>query len=336
MAAAAAPVAALQSLAHRAGIYGLLAVVLVAALLFVPGFASPTNLANVVTQSAALGLVAIGQTFVIAGGLIDLSVGQLLGLAVVLSCALTEGRSELLLPVLAVMVAMGAAVGVVHGTLVNRFRIEPLILTFGTLSILQGAIFAYTDQSVGRAPAELVWLANGRLLGLPVAGLVLLGFAVFAHLLLRHTRFGLRLLATGGDADSARRAGVDVARVRLFAFVLSGVGATLAGLLVAGRLGTGYPNAGQGFELDAIVAAVLGGASLAGGRGTIAGTVAAVILLGVISNVLNLLEVSAFVQTFAKGLIVVTAIVATRARAGRVEPSAKRLPVTGAAGRDAG
>ena len=115
MASAAAPVAALRSLAHRAGIYGLLAVMLVAALLFVPGFATPTNLANVVTQSAALGLVAIGQTFVIAGGLIDLSVGQLLGLSVVLSCAFTEGRSELLLPVLAAMVALGAGVGVSSG-----------------------------------------------------------------------------------------------------------------------------------------------------------------------------------------------------------------------------
>ena len=316
MTAAVAPVARGESLAHRAGIYGLLALVLAAALLFVPGFASATNLGNVVTQSAALGLVAIGQTFVIAGGLIDLSVGQLLGLAVVLSCALSEGRSELLLPVLGAMVAMGCAVGVVHGVLVNRFRIEPLILTFGTLSILQGLIFAYTDRSVGQAPAELVWLANGRLLGLPVAGLALLAVALLAYLLLRHTRFGLRLLATGNDADSARRAGVDVERVRLLAFVLSGVGAVLGGLLIAGRLGTGYPNAGQGVELDAIVAAVLGGTSLAGGRGTIAGTVAAVILLGVISNVLNLLEVSAFVQTFAKGAIVVGAIVATRARSG--------------------
>ena len=334
MALAAVPVAALRSLARRAGIWGLLAIVLAGALLSVPGFASPTNLANVVTQSAALGLVAIGQTFVIAGGLIDLSVGQLLGLVVVLVCALTDGRSELLLPVFALLVAMGAAVGAVHGTLVNRFRIEPLILTFGTLSMLQGAIFAYTDQSVGRAPAALVWLANGRLLGLPVAGLVLLGFALAAHVVLRHTRFGLRLLATGGDADSARRAGVDVARVRLVAFALSGVGAVLGGLLVAGRIGTGYPNAGQGFELDAIVAVVLGGTSLAGGRGTIAGTVAAVILLGVISNVLNLLEVSAFVQTFAKGLIVVAAIVATRARAAR-GPDGKRLPAAVLAGRDA-
>jgi ribose/xylose/arabinose/galactoside ABC-type transport system permease subunit len=319
------------SLVHRAGIYGLLVLVLAAAFAFVPGFAAATNVSNVVTQSAALGLVAIGQTFVIAGGLIDLSVGQLLGLSVVLTCALSEGRSDLLLPVLVAMVAMGVAVGVVHGALVNRLRIEPLILTFGTLSILQGLIFAYTDRSVGQPPRELVWLANGRLFGLPVAGMVLLAFAVLAHLLLRRTRFGLRLLATGGDADSARRAGVEVARVRLFAFVLSGVGATLGGLLIAGRLGTGYPNAGQGFELDAIVAAVLGGTSLAGGRGTIAGTVAAVLLLGLVSNVLNLLEVSAFVQTFAKGLIVVGAIVATRARSRRTDCSASTSPIAGAA-----
>ncbi|MDQ6683887.1 MAG: ribose ABC transporter permease, partial [Pseudomonadota bacterium] len=116
----------------------------------------------------------------------------------------------------------------------------------------------------------------------------------------------------GDNAESTRRAGVDVGRVRWGAFVLSAVGAALGGFLVAGRLGTGYPNAGQGFELDAIAAAVLGGTSLAGGRASIAGTVGAVLVLGVIANVLNLLEVSAFVQTLAKGVIVVAAILATR------------------------
>jgi ribose transport system permease protein len=306
--------ASARSIAGRLGIYGLLAVVILLALALVPGFGTTNNLANVVTQSAALGLVAIGQTFVIIGAMIDLSAGQLLGLAVVLTCALTDGRSEWLAPVLIAMITMGAAVGAINGWLVNRLRIEPLILTFGTLSILQGVIFAYTDRSVGRVPAELAWLANERLFGFPVSGFVLLVFAGLAHVVLARTRFGLRLVATGSDAESARRAGVDVERIRLLAFILSGVGAVLGGLLVAGRIGTGYPNAGQGVELDAIVAAVLGGASLAGGRGNIAGTVAAVVLLGVISNVLNLLEVSAFVQTFAKGLIVVGAIVATRGR----------------------
>ena len=302
------------ALVRQAGIFGLLALVVALALLFVPGFAGAGNLANVVTQSAALGLVAIGQTFVIAAGLIDLSVGQLLGLSVVLSCALSEGRAELLVPVALAMLALGIGVGIVQGALVNWLRIEPLILTFGSLSVLQGIILAYTDRSVGRAPAALGWIANERLFGLPVAGMVLLAAALLGHLLLRRTRFGLRLLATGNDAESARRAGVDVANIRLLAFALSGAGAAAGGLLVAGRLGTGFPNAGQGVELDAIVAVVLGGTSLAGGRATIAGTVAAVLLLGVISNALNLLEVSAFVQTFAKGLIVVAAIVATRPR----------------------
>jgi ribose/xylose/arabinose/galactoside ABC-type transport system permease subunit len=194
---------------------------------------------------------------------------------------------------------------------VNRLRIEPLILTFGSLSILQGAIFSYTDRSVGAAPEALRWLANERLLGWPVAGLLLIVIGLLAHALLRHTRFGLRLLATGDDPESTRRAGVNVARVRWGAFVLSSMGAALGGLLVAGRLGTGYPNAGQGFELDAIVAAVLGGTSLAGGRASITGTIGAVLVLGVIANVLNLLEVSAFVQTLAKGFIVVGAILLT-------------------------
>ena len=297
---------------RNAGIYGLLAVSIVLATLFVPGFASATNLGNVVTQSAALACVAIGQTFVIAAGLIDLSVGQLLGLVVVLTCALSDGRGELLIPVALGMLLLAAAVGSLHAAAVNRLRIEPLILTFGSLSILQGAIFTFTDRSVGQAPEALRWLANERLLGWPVAGLLLIVIGLLAHALLRHTRFGLRLLATGDDPESTRRAGVNVARVRWGAFVLSGVGAALGGLLIAGRLGTGYPNAGQGFELDAIVAAVLGGTSLAGGRASIAGTIGAVLVLGVIANVLNLLEVSAFVQTLAKGSIVVGAILLTR------------------------
>jgi ribose/xylose/arabinose/galactoside ABC-type transport system permease subunit len=232
------------------------------------------------------------------------------------------------LPVALAMVALGAAVGSAHGWMVNRLRLEPLILTFGTLSILQGAIFTYTDRSVGRAPDALRWIANERVLGWPVAGLLLVGVGVLAHGLLRHTRFGLRLLATGDDAESARRAGVNVARVRWGAFMLSGIGATAGGLLVAGRLGTGYPNAGQGFELDAIVAAVLGGTSLAGGRASIVGTIGAVLLLGLIANVLNLLEVSAFVQTLAKGIIVVGAILATRGatRGGVHSPDAVAAP----------
>ena len=252
----------------RRAIYVLLLALLVGAAAAIPAFRTVDNLGNVVTQAAALGLVAIGQTFVIVGGLIDLSVGQLLGLAVVLTCALMDGHSERTAPALLLAVGIGGGVGIVNGWLLNLLRIHPLILTFGTLSILQGAIFAYTDRSVGAASPEVAWLANGRIGGVPVALLVLVLAGVAGHLILTRTRFGQHLRAVGGHAENARRAGVDVARVRWAAFMLSGLGAGLGAILVAGRIGSGYPNAGQGFELDAIVAVALGGTALAGGRGS--------------------------------------------------------------------
>ena len=297
-------------------IHVLLLLLLAGAAAAIPAFRSVDNLANVLTQAAALGLVAIGQTFVIVGGLIDLSVGQLLGLAVVLTCAWMDGRPDRTLSALLLAVALGAGVGTINGWLLNRLRIHPLILTFGTLSILQGVIFATTDRSVGAASPAVVWLANGRLGGVPVALIVLIVAAALAQRVLTRTRFGQHLRAVGGHSESARRAGVDVGRVRHLAFILSGLGAGLGAVVVAGRIGSGYPNAGQGFELDAIVAVVLGGTSLAGGRGSIAGTVSAVLLLALVSNVLNLLEVSSFVQTFAKGLIVVGAVLAAQRPAG--------------------
>src|SRR2546428_30871 len=151
-------------------------------------------------------------------------------------------------------------------------------------------------------------LAVGRLLGLPVAPLLVLLLAAGAHVTLTRTRFGMHVHAVGGGRDNARRAGIDTDRVAATVFVISGVSASIGGLLVAGRLGVGYPHAGAGFELDAIVAVVLGGTSLTGGRGSVAGTVAAVLLLGLTNNVLNLLQISSFIQMLVKGLIVIGAI----------------------------
>jgi ribose/xylose/arabinose/galactoside ABC-type transport system permease subunit len=305
----------LPALIARTGIYWLLLVLVVGAAAAIPAFRTAENLANVLIQSAPLGVLAVGQTLVIIAGLIDLSVGQLAGLAVVLVCALAEGSSAWTLPVICLALLLGATVGAVNGVLANRLRLDPLILTFGMLSVLQGIIFVWTDRSIGRAPPELVWLANGRLLGVPVALLLVAAVALAAHWVLRRTRLGLDLAALGGSEESARRVGVPTNRVRLAAFVMSGLSAGLAGILIAGRLGTGYPIAGAGYELDAIVAVVLGGTALAGGRGSVAGTLAAVLVLGLVSNILNLLEISAFVQMVAKGLIVILAILANQPRA---------------------
>jgi ribose/xylose/arabinose/galactoside ABC-type transport system permease subunit len=225
-----------------------------------------------------------------------------------------QGRPDYALPAVGVALALGCGAGLANGLLGRALRVHPLILTFGMLSILQGAIFVYTDRSIGLASPQLLWLANGTVLGVPVAALLLGLLAVLGHVALTRTRFGLYVRAVGAHAENARRAGIDPGRIKLMAFVLSGMSAGLAGVVLAGRLGTGYPNAGTGFELDAIVAVVLGGTTLAGGRGTVAGTVAAVLVLGLASNILNLLEISAFVQMVVKGAIVILAVLVNQPR----------------------
>lgn len=300
---------------HNA-IWLILGLGVLAAALWVPAFRDPENLANVLRQAAVLGVLAIGQTFVITAGMIDLSIGQIAGLVVVLSSALLNGEAAMTLPVVALMMLIGAGIGLVNGTLLNILRLHPLILTFGMLSVLQGAIFTYTDRSIGRTSELLATLANGSVLGLPLSAIAVAVLAAAGHLVLTRTRFGYHLVAAGGNPESARRAGINLPRVRLAVFIISGVTAALAGLLLAGRLGTGYPLAGNGLELDAIVAVVLGGTALSGGRGSVVRSLGGVMLLACISNLLNLLEVSAYLQMFIKGAIVILAILINQPRKG--------------------
>lgn len=298
----------------RDGIFLLLAATVIIAALTIPAFRDPANFANLFRQAGVLGILAIGQTFVIVAGMIDLSIGMIAGLVVVLSSVLLNGNAALTLPVVALMILVGAGIGLLNGVLLNTLRLHPLILTFGMLSVLQGAIFSFTDKSVGRTSEPLSILANGDIFGMPWIAILLMGLAVGAHFLFARSRFGYHLVAAGGNPESARRAGINVERIRLAVFVISGATAALAGVLLAGRLGTGYPLAGNGLELDAIVAVVLGGTLLSGGRGSIWRSLAGVLMLAVISNVLNLLGVSAFVQQFIKGVIVIVAILLNQPR----------------------
>jgi ribose/xylose/arabinose/galactoside ABC-type transport system permease subunit len=298
----------------RDGIFMLLGLTVLVAALAIPAFRDPSNLANVIRQAGVLGILAIGQTFVISAGMIDLSIGMIAGLVVVASSALLNGDAALTLPVAALMLLVGAAIGALNGVLLNTLRLHPLILTFGMLSVLQGAIFSFTDKSVGRTSEPLSRLANGDFYGIPWSGILLVLLAMAGHYAFARTRFGYHLVAAGGNPESARRAGIDIERIRLAVFVVSGATAALAGLLLAGRLGTGYPLAGNGLELDAIVAVVLGGTLLSGGRGSIWRSLGGVLMLAVIANVLNLMGVSAYTQQFIKGTIVVAAILLNQPR----------------------
>ena len=300
--------------AGQSGIWVILAAGFGFALLFLPDFRTFENLANILRQSAALGLIAVGQTFVVLLGMVDLSVGMTAGLVVVLSCWALDIYPALTAPVALAMILVGVSIGALNGALVRWLRLHPLILTFGMLSVLQGLIFTFTDRSVGRASDPLKELANGSLFGVPLSAILLVGLVLVRQAGLSRTRFGFHLLAAGGNADSARKAGINAGGLQVAAFAIAGGFAAVGGLVLAGRLGTGYPLAGVGLELDSIVAVVLGGAALSGGRGSVVNTLAGVLALTLVSNLLNLFGISAFVQMFAKGAIVVAAILVNQPR----------------------
>ncbi|MBW8637349.1 ABC transporter permease [Hoeflea sp. WL0058] len=282
--------------------------------LYNPQFRTVDNAMNVLEQSATLAFLALGQAFVIAGGLIDLSVGQLVGLVTVVACMGFEALPGWRLPVILGCLLLGAAVGMINGTLINHLRMPPLILTFGMLSVLQGCIFMLTDRSVGSSIPAIDFLAHGRIAGIPASLILVILATVIAFYCLQRSTFGWHLLAMGNNASASRKAGLNVRGLTLIAYSVSGFFAAIAGLVLAGRLGTGFPNAGSGLELDSIVAVVLGGTPLKGGRVNVVAVLAAVFFLGTVSNLLNLMQVPTFTQILIKGIIVIVAILLERPR----------------------
>jgi ribose/xylose/arabinose/galactoside ABC-type transport system permease subunit len=299
------------TLVERGGVWYLVLALAVVGLLAVPQFGDPNNLANLLRQSSALGIVAIGQTIVVLAGGIDLSVGALMGLVAVVANGTMQGNPDAIPLAIGLSLGIGLAVGLFNGLMVVLTGINPLILTFGMLSVLQGLVFVYTDRTVGAAPPEFQALAYGSFAGIPNSAWLLLALGLAAWAALRFTSFGRYLYAVGSNGDHARKAGIPTRAVLVASYVLCAVIAAIAGLVLAARLGTGYTLAGLGFEIDSIVAVVLGGTALTGGRGGVVGTFAGLLILSMINNLLNLLSVSAYVQQMIKGLIVVGAVVAS-------------------------
>jgi ribose/xylose/arabinose/galactoside ABC-type transport system permease subunit len=292
----------------RMGVWVALLVTLVVGVIAVPNFATAANADAILRQAAVLGVVALGQTFVVLTGGIDLSVGMLMGLVTVLANGIMAGDPGLMVPVLLVALVCGLLTGLANGLGITLARVDPLIVTLAMLSVLQGAIFLYTDRTVGSAPAAFRELAYGSIGPVPMPALVLGLLAVACWVVLTRTPFGRYVYALGSDPLNARRAGIPVDRVRLAAYVMCSLLAAVAGLLLAARLGSGFTGAGAGFELSSIVAVVVGGTALSGGRGGVTGTIAAVLLLTILSTMLNLLGVSPFAQRVINGVVIVVAV----------------------------
>jgi ribose/xylose/arabinose/galactoside ABC-type transport system permease subunit len=291
------------------GIWAALGIAVAVSAVSAPHFFSATNIHDLMSAMAVLGIVSVGQTVVILSGGIDLSVGMVMGLVTVLTNGIMNGDPALALPMVALGLVIGLAIGFANGILLILTRIDPLILTFGMLSILTGAIFVYTDRTIGSAPSNFRQIAEGTVGPFPMLFVVMLSAALIAWLLLTRTRFGCHIYAIGGSEEHARRAGISIGRTKVAIYTLSGLFAGIAGVGLAARIGSGYTLAGQGFELDSIVAVVLGGTSLAGGRGSVLGTIASVLFLTILSNGLNLAGISPYTQQVVKGIVVVAAVV---------------------------
>ncbi len=302
------PGARLVELVQARGAIVVLAVTALVASLAFPDFRHLENVQDIVTAACFLGLVAIGQTFVVIMGGFDLSVGSMVSVGTVLAAyAVPYGwAAALLLPM-----AAGVLVGLIDGVLIARVRMAPFIVTLSALLALKGAAVALAGESmVISHPGFFGRLANGQVLGLNTLILILAAAFALASLVLNRTRFGAAVFAIGGNEEAARMLGIRVARVKITTYCLSGGLAGLAGALLAARLSSGLSAAGNGYELQSIAAAVIGGVLLTGGVGTMTGALAGVLLLGIINNVINQIgTLSAAYQGLASGVFLLLAVI---------------------------
>lgn len=294
----------------------LVALVLVAVFAFAryERFLTEENLTNVLRQNSMLGLVALGMTFVILTGGIDLSVGSLVAVAGVVAAGLA-GRG--LLVALLAGVAFAAALGLLNGLVIAKARIQPFIVTLAMMIAARGLALVYTGEKTLSIPADAAGfreLGRGRvdlgLFSIPYPVLILLAAYAVAWLVLNYTRFGRHTYALGDSEEAARLLGLNVGRVTVGVYTLSGAMAGLAGVLLASRLGTGQPVAAVGWELDAIAAVVVGGTLLTGGQGGIGSTLVGMLLLALIFNIFNLEGwISPWWQLVLRGLILLAVVI---------------------------
>jgi ribose transport system permease protein len=280
-----------------------------------PFFLTERNITNLGFQTSIVAVLALGQLLVILTRGIDLSVGAVVALGGVVGGMVAGGAaggstSSHGALVLLVMVACGAAVGLVNGTVLIAGRVmNPFIVTLGMLSIVRGAALVISDaQTATGMPAAVQTMGTGLIGPLPVPAVLVAALAFVAWVMLTRTQWGRWIYAVGGDPDAARRVGIPVDRVLLSVYVLCGVAAGIAAVLVAGRTNAGSPTAGQLLELDAITAVVIGGASFFGGRGSVFNVIAGALIIGVIRNGLNLLDVTPFWQSIAIGVLVIASL----------------------------
>ncbi|MBX2882062.1 MAG: ABC transporter permease [Granulosicoccus sp.] len=300
---------------------GLAIVVIALAVIFSlinPRFATVANFLNILTQASYYIIIAVGMTFVITSGGIDLSVGALLALVTVVGFALITGGMNPLLAVL-IMFTLGALLGAITGFLIAYIKIPPFIATLAMMVGLRGFALVHSggDMHFG-LPSSITWLGQGEVAGIPVPVIISIVFALFGAWLFNYTRFGLHVRAIGGDRESARLSGVPADKIELMVYTIMGLVTALGGLVMIARIDSTQATIGTSMEIHVIAAVIIGGTSLFGGRGTIFGTVLGALLLAMMTNALVIAGVDFYWQLVVMGAIVLIAVAIGNLREHRV------------------
>ncbi|HQY05595.1 MAG TPA: ribose ABC transporter permease [Lacunisphaera sp.] len=273
-----------------------------------PHFFTVTNLLNVAQQTVINALIAVGLTYVIISGGIDLSVGSILAFSGVVMAHTLRLGWPLPLAILA-GVGVGAGCGLVNGLLIAYGRLPPFIATLGMMSVARGGALLATDgRPVSGFDESFRWLATGEIAGVPVPVIIMVLVYAVAHLVLQRTKFGRYTYAIGGNEEASLLSGVPVRLYKTGIYIVGGGLAALGAVLLTARLNSAQPIAGINYELDAIAATVIGGTSLMGGQGSVIGTLIGALIMGVLRNGLNLLGVSSFIQQVVIGIVIIAAV----------------------------
>ena len=300
----------LQHLGPGAGAIVAFLLIVLAGSLLAPTFLTGRNVTNVLRQSAMLGVVSVGMTFVILTAGIDLSVGMVLSLTSVVAALLfADGGGAPLPVVLFATLALGAAIGAFNALMIVWRDTAPFIVTLAMMAIAGGAALTVSGgRPIGGIAGAYAWIGAGFIGPIPVPVLIMAAVFAIGALVLRYTPYGREVYAVGGNEEAARLSGISIQRVKIITYSLSGLLAALGGIIFSARVTVGDPWAGRGLELDAIAAVVIGGTSLFGGIGTMWGSLLGTLIITMINNLLNLLNVSPYMQGLAKGLIILVAI----------------------------
>ena len=277
-----------------------------------PRFLTASNFLNILKQNSHYGILAAGVCFAILLGGIDISIGSVLAFSGAVAALIVSSGGPVILAVLAA-IAIGAVGGLFNGVFIARFKLQPMIVTLATMSIFRGATLVLTDGKsfpLGKLPGSEAFKAigQGSVGFLPVPVLILIIAYVVVYYILNMTSFGRHVYAIGGNEEAARLSGINVERTKIISHMMSGLMAGLAGIMVTARVASATPTAGTSYEMDAIAAAVIGGISLRGGEGQVLFTIVGAVIIGMLNNILNLMNVSSYYQTIIKGVVILIAV----------------------------